>query len=62
MSGKLRPWCCPDQRCEPVHLLADSIALAHGIQNPQPGQSFFCFGRMAEPNGSVKRVKLRDAR
>ena len=39
-----RPWCCPDHRCEPVHQLANEPLGA-----PCPGESFVCFGRMAEP-------------
>lgn len=36
MRGEeLRPWCCPEPRCSPVHLLAERLA---------PGESFICFG------------------
>lgn len=31
-----RPWCCPEPRCRPVHLLTEA-ELA-------PGESFICFG------------------
>jgi hypothetical protein len=32
----LRPWCCPEPRCTPLHLLAEAAA---------PGESFVCFGK-----------------
>lgn len=34
-----RPWCCPEPRCEPLHLLAEDV---------QPGDSFVCFGKAPE--------------
>ena len=38
-----RPWCCPEPRCAPL--------LTHNLYaNPTlPGESWVCFGRMAEP-------------
>jgi hypothetical protein len=35
----LRPWCCPEPRCAPLHLLAEAVA---------PGESFVCFGKAPE--------------
>jgi hypothetical protein len=35
----LRPWCCPEPRCTPLHLLAEAAA---------PGESFVCFGKAPE--------------
>ena len=40
-----RPWCCPEPRCVPVYQLANRADLA----TPKPGDTFMCFGRMAEP-------------
>lgn len=37
-----RPWCCPEPRCTPLHLLADAEA------GMQPGASFVCFGKAPE--------------
>jgi hypothetical protein len=34
-----RPWCCPEPRCAPLHLLAEAVA---------PGESFVCFGKAPE--------------
>lgn len=42
-----RPWCCPDPRCMPLHQLVG--ADDPDLSIPTPGESFFCFGRMAEP-------------
>lgn len=33
----LRPWCCPEPRCIPVHLLSE-------VETLSPGESFVCFG------------------
>lgn len=41
-----RPWCCPEPRCTPVHQLGERAAW---IDNPFPGSSFLCFGRMETP-------------
>lgn len=35
----LRPWCCPEPRCEPLHVHAEVVA---------PGESFICFGKAPE--------------
>src|SRR5687767_4278545 len=37
-----RPWCCPEPRCTPLHLLLD------GDAQPGPGESFVCFGDAPE--------------
>lgn len=36
-----RPWCCPEPRCAPLHLLRDGDART-GVE---PGEAFVCFGR-----------------
>ncbi len=41
-----RPWCCPDPRCAILYQLKDYDADA--LDEPQPGQSFVCFGKMPE--------------
>lgn len=38
-----RPWCCPEPSCTPIHQLANEP-----LDQPNPGESFICFGRMAE--------------
>ena len=42
-----RPWCCPEPRCAPIYQIKDGSAAA--LDQPQPGQSFSCFGKMTEP-------------
>ncbi|KKN21884.1 hypothetical protein LCGC14_0921130, partial [marine sediment metagenome] len=37
-----RPWCCPEPRCKPVWNYQVGA-------EPTPGDSFVCFGEMAEP-------------
>lgn len=39
-----RPWCCPEPRCAPLHLLRDGDART-GVE---PGESFVCFGSAPE--------------
>jgi hypothetical protein len=39
-----RPWCCPEPRCAPVHQLSDNPDLSV----PSPGDSFSCWGSLAE--------------
>ncbi len=41
-----RPWCCPEPRCRPLYQLLDSSA--QPLENPQPGQSWNCYGLMTE--------------
>ncbi len=38
----VRPWCCPEPSCEPLH--NDQVEV-----EPTPGVSFICFGKMARP-------------
>ena len=39
MPDLSRPWCCPEPRCKPLW--------NHQVhQEPTPGESFVCFGRM----------------
>ena len=38
----VRPWCCPEPRCKPVWNYQVEA-------EPTPGDSFVCFGEMAEP-------------
>lgn len=58
MSQPLRPWCCPDPRCTPLHQLANE-----SLAKPSPGESFICFGRMSEVeftyDGSEHKNDLR---
>lgn len=59
-----RPYCCPEPRCTPVHQLDGYEGDEHDLSKPQPGESFFCFGRMAEPveftyDGAQHRNDLR---
>lgn len=42
MSPYARPFCCPEPRCTPVYHY-------NLFSPPLPGESFSCFGRMAEP-------------
>jgi hypothetical protein len=42
VNARERPWCCPEPRCAPLHILKDSDA---GLQ---PGASFVCFGKAPE--------------
>lgn len=42
-----RPWCCPEPKCTPVFQLKDSDY--EDITQPVTGESFFCFGMMAQP-------------
>ncbi len=42
-----RPWLCPEPRCEPLINMRDGAY--RDITVPEPGQSFFCWGLMAEP-------------
>jgi hypothetical protein len=42
-----RPWLCPEQRCTPLLNLRDGDYA--DISVPEPGHSFTCWGRMAEP-------------
>ncbi len=35
----MRPWCCPEPTCSPIH--NDQVE-----EEPTPGISFICFGRM----------------
>lgn len=42
-----RPWLCPEPRCTPLLNLRDGDY--RDISVPEPGQSFFCWGLMAEP-------------
>lgn len=42
-----RPWLCPEPRCTPLLNLRDGDY--KDITVPEPGQSFFCWGLMAEP-------------
>ena len=39
MADVLRPWCCPEPSCKPIH----------NDQVERPGVSFICFGKMARP-------------
>jgi len=45
LSG--RPWLCPEPRCTPLINLRDGEY--RDITVPEPGQSYFCWGLMAEP-------------
>lgn len=40
-----RPWCCPEPRCAPLHLLRDGDASRTAVE---PGESFVCFGHAPE--------------
>ena len=42
-----RPWLCPEPRCTPLLNLRDGDY--KDITVPEAGQSFTCWGRMAEP-------------
>ena len=42
MGDVLRPWCCPEPSCKPIH--NDQVE-----GEPTPGVSFICFGKMARP-------------
>ncbi|KAF0156255.1 MAG: hypothetical protein FD189_1060 [Elusimicrobia bacterium] len=40
-----RPWCCPEPRCAPLFQLKDG---GWQLLECKPGESFFCFGKLAE--------------
>jgi len=42
-----RPWLCPERRCTPLLNLRDGEYA--DITVPEPGHSWTCWGRMAEP-------------
>lgn len=42
MDEKYRPWCCPEPRCRPLYQVGQTEA-------GQPGESWSCWGGMAEP-------------
>lgn len=46
-GGIGRPWCCPEPRCTPIHQLCGVDS--GDLSVPSPGESFVCFGKMAEP-------------
>lgn len=37
----IRPWCCPEPRCTPLHSLQGAET---PLDQPSPGESFVCFG------------------
>ena len=41
MTDCVRPWCCPEPRCTPIHNGGVS-------ENPTPGVSFMCWGYLAD--------------
>lgn len=41
----VRPWCCPEPRCTPLHSLQGAET---PLDQPTPGESFFCFGKAPE--------------
>lgn len=40
-----RPWCCPEPRCTPLYALQGGDK---PLTEPDPGESFLCFGRAPE--------------
>ena len=40
-----RPWCCPEPRCTPLHALRGG---EKPLSQPDPGESFHCFGKAPE--------------
>jgi hypothetical protein len=51
-----RPWCCPEPRCTPLHLLIEASC-------PTPADSFVCFGDSPEVRFEYDGVEhVNDAR
>lgn len=46
MTAVTRPWCCPEPRCVPLWQLRDGDA--RPLDEPQPGQSWSCWGRLGQ--------------
>lgn len=46
MTEMPRPWLCPEPRCTPLHNLRDGDY--RDIRVPEPGQTWFCAGRMPQ--------------